>query len=257
MHGRRQSLHGHHLIWDASPSDDAQVDLDADAGRFSVAKQYTLQLRLDCDSAEPCIADGDSVETVLTLGSALDLSGLQSTVHIRTEVESLVSCQRSKAWVERELRTIPLSGTLVVRLRVNDADNLAVKQTRAEVEFRFNGRLLAVQWTKGSNEYMALVPADLTQQAGEYELLVNATTAWNETSRQQVGCELLRYTYTVSSGLIVYCLQSLGGPRPFVRSSYTSQVLHPCRGGPDAADHSGFSRIGDGPHGGSVGFDRS
>jgi hypothetical protein len=43
----------------------------------------------------------------------------------------------------------------------------------------------------------------------------------------------------------------------FVTGYCTSQVLHPCRGGPDAADHSGLSRIGDGPHGGSVGFDRS
>jgi hypothetical protein len=114
MHGRRQSLHGHHLLWDASPSDEPQVDLDADAGRFSVAKQYTVQLRLDCDRAQqPCIADGDSVETVLTLGSALDPDGLRSTVRILTEVESLLSCQSSTAWIGHELRSVPVSGSLV------------------------------------------------------------------------------------------------------------------------------------------------
>ena len=166
MHGRRQSLHGHHLIWDASPSDDAQVDLDADVERFSAAKQYSVQLRLDCDHAQPCIADGDSVETVLTLGSALDPSGLRSTVRIRTEVESLLSCQSSTAWIEHELRSVPASGSLVdavpistpilVHLLAKDVDDLNVNLTRAEIYVQFDGRSVPMQWSRGSHEYVAV-----------------------------------------------------------------------------------------------------
>jgi Ca2+/Na+ antiporter len=42
---------------------------------------------------------------------------------------------------------------------------------------------------------------ELTARAGEFELVVSASSAWNETAGQVTSCELLRRTITVKEGL--------------------------------------------------------
>ena len=61
----------------------------------------------------------------------------------------------------------------------------------------FGNQAISVQWSRGSNEYVAVVPAELTRQPGRYDLVVNATNSWNEMAGQATSCELLRRTVTV------------------------------------------------------------
>ena len=58
-----------------------------------------------------------------------------------------------------------------------------------------------MQWSRGSNEYVADGPAELTAQPGSYNLVVSASNAWNDTAGQAATCELLRRTITVKEGL--------------------------------------------------------
>jgi hypothetical protein len=87
-----------------------------------------------------------------------------------------------------------------LRLFANDADNLPVSFTRAEINLVFGGRNVPVQKIQGSNEYVADVPAERTAQPGVYDLVVSASNVWNETGPAP-SCELLRRTITVKEGL--------------------------------------------------------
>jgi hypothetical protein len=57
-----------------------------------------------------------------------------------------------------------------------------------------------MQWRgRGSNEYVADVPAELAAQPGLYDLVVTASDAWNETVGPITSCELLRRTIEVTA----------------------------------------------------------
>ena len=103
-------------------------------------------------------------------------------------------------WVEGGAQGVRASSAIVVRLRAVDVDALPIDQTRAEVEFRFGNQTVPVNWNRGSNEYVASVPAELTGQAGEYELVVTATHGWDEDANQQARCVLLRRKIRVDEG---------------------------------------------------------
>ena len=197
---RRLSLDGHHVLWVTPPSNDSQFDLDLERQLFSATKEYMLQLRLDCGGVQPCVADGDKVMTVLSIGDASSPSRQRVAVSITTEVAALVSCQRTMVWVEGGAQGVRASSAIVVRLRAVDVDALPIDQTRAEVEFRFGNQTVPVNWNRGSNEYVASVPAELTGQAGEYELVVTATHGWDEDAKQQARCVLLRRKIQVDEG---------------------------------------------------------
>jgi hypothetical protein len=65
---RQLSLHGHRLIWDAPPSSDSDgIVLDGAAKKLLDTKEYSVQLRVDCQGEQPCAADGDTIETVITV----------------------------------------------------------------------------------------------------------------------------------------------------------------------------------------------
>jgi hypothetical protein len=168
----RLSLDGHHLSWSTPPpANDSNIELDGDAERYAVTKQFAFQLGLDCHGkAGACVADGDTVETLVEVESG----SLRSTVRITTHVESLISCDHSKAWIEHGLESVPTSTAIRVHLEAYDVDILPISYTRAPVEFRFGSHLLPQRWDRGSNEYVAEVSADVTGQAGRYELVVVA-----------------------------------------------------------------------------------
>ena len=153
---QRMSMDGHHVIWQGTPpSADGAVDLSYDAGRFSSSKTFGLSIELNCKPGEPCVEDGDTVHTVVTAVAAFD--GLVSAVMIITTVESLVSCEHSTVWVDPDV--VPISTTIRVHFFANDVDKLPVSLTRAEINVGFGGRRIAVEWSRGSNEYVAQVPA--------------------------------------------------------------------------------------------------
>jgi hypothetical protein len=193
-------LHGFSLLWDVPPSEDAEVELDGGTRQFTALKSYKYQLRLDCGKKQPCIADGDMVETLMQIGTPLDSSSMRSEVRFVTEVEALVSCQRTRVWVDGGAPSVQASSAIGVRLRAVDVDALPIDQTRAEVEFRFGNRTVPVNWNRGSNEYVASVPPELTGQAGEYELVVTAMHGWDEDANQQARCVLLRRKIQVDEG---------------------------------------------------------
>jgi hypothetical protein len=192
------SLDGHHVVWSSlPPANDSEIELDGAAKRYAATKEFGLQLSLDCDGEVPCVADGDTVETVLEVASKSG-SGVRSAVRIVTLVQSRISCDHSRAWIEYELQSVSTSTAMRVHLEAYDVDSLPIAYNRAPVEFRFGSHLLPQRWDRGSNKYVAEVSADLTETAGLYELNVTAVDGWSN-RRQTVGrCELLRRSIEVT-----------------------------------------------------------
>jgi hypothetical protein len=187
------SLNGHHIVWSTvPPANDSAFELDGEAKQYAANKEYALQLGLDCHGAGACVADGDTVETVLELASELDKGGVRSAVRITTLVEALISCDHSKARIDFDLESVSTSTAMRVHLEVYDVDMLPVSHNRAPVEFRFGSRLLPQRWNTGSNEYVAEVTADAAEDAGQYELVVTALNGWSNQTQTPGRCTLLR-----------------------------------------------------------------
>ena len=202
---RRMSLDGHHVIWKGIlPSEDSAVDLNAAAGKFSFSRTFELSIELNCTAGEPCVEDGDIVNTVVTAVSAVD--ALASEVKISATVESLVSCDHSSGWIEG-LKPHDDSVSTLFAIKVHfvarDCDGLPIKYTRAEFNVSFGNQGVPHAWKgRGSNEYAADVPAELTAQPGVYDLVVSASNAWNVNATvPATRCELLRRTIIVKEGL--------------------------------------------------------
>jgi hypothetical protein len=95
---RQLSLDGLHAEWQVvAPSDDGDVRLSASAGKFSETKNYTLAIYVDCSGAKPCVADGDMVTTVLTIGNATSPKGQRSQVRVNARILAVPSCKRSRS----------------------------------------------------------------------------------------------------------------------------------------------------------------
>jgi hypothetical protein len=197
------SMHGHHVIWDRPLSNDSQFTLDADTQKYVSTKSFAMQIRLDCKGQTPCIADGDMVKTVIEIGTASSSIYEHARVSIKTEVSSLLSCVHTRATariegLEPDSDSVPMSTRIRLRVLANDIDNLPVNFTRVAINLVLGGgQIIPMQWRRGSNEYVVDVPADITQQPGLFDLVLNASNAWNETSGQVASCELLRRTITV------------------------------------------------------------
>ena len=236
IHDQLLALHGFALLWDTPPSNDAEVRLNGDTSQFTAQNEYRFQLRLDCSGPDGkgrhCIADGDTVETVMHIGSPSDSSRMRSKVRFITEVEALVSCELSKAWVERDVLNMPPRSSFRVRLTAVDVDGLDVTFSRAEIAFlwgpvvpspvssgRDRGRdnrslaALPVQWSRGSNEYTALVSEVLTEADGEYLLLVRVANGWSSANSSVQSCVLLERVINVipdrSQVILAGCLASV------------------------------------------------
>jgi hypothetical protein len=196
------SVHGHHLIWAAPPSTaSGGIPLNAEAQKFSGSTDLLFKLRLDCDGAQACIEDGDTVETVIAVGSPGSALDLEPEMRIVARVQSLLSCRHTRALIEPGLERLPISTRIRVRVFANDVDNLPVNFTRGEIHLGFSDHSIPMQWSRGSNEYAADVPADLTGQPGVYNLVLRASSAWNESAGQATSCELLRRAITVEEGI--------------------------------------------------------
>jgi hypothetical protein len=195
------SAFGQHVEWKLPPPAPTwHADLDGNQLKFADTSRHEFTVRLACDPSEPsCAADGDVITTIVEL-VAVDSAPnrLHSEVRVVTQVQPLLSCGHTLASIEPDSQSVSLSTAFRVQVLVHDVDNLPVVFTRAEVHLAFGGRNLPMQWSRGSNEYVADVPAELTRQPGVYVLVVNASNAWNETGS---SCELLRRTIMVNEGL--------------------------------------------------------
>jgi hypothetical protein len=93
-----------------------------------------------------------------------------------------------------------LSAPIRVRLLAKDVDGMSINFTRAEIHLAFGGWSVPMSWVnRGSNEYTADVPTELTAQPGLYALVVTASEAWSETAGQMTHCELLRRNVRIDS----------------------------------------------------------
>jgi hypothetical protein len=194
------SAFGLHIEWKLPPPASMwQADLDGSRLKFTDTSRHEFAVRLACDGSEQsCAADGDVVTTVVAVGSLA--SNLHSELRVETQVQSRLSCRNTQVRIEPDSEGVPSSTKIRVRVRVNDVDSLPVGFTRADIDLSFGGHTLPMQWSRGSNDYIADVPAALTKP-GRYDLIVSANNAWNETAGQVTSCELLRRTITAKEGL--------------------------------------------------------
>ncbi len=199
------SAFGLHLEWQQLPPPAMwRADLDGSQLKYAGTSRHEFTVRLECERSEhSCAADGDDVTTVVLLASNDSLSrSLRSEVRIVTNVQSLLSCKHTRAAVsiEPDFKSVPISSSIRVQVFAKDADNLPVSFTRAEISLKFGCRTIPMQWSRGSNEYVADVPAELTAQPGVYDLVVSASSVWNVT-KPASSCELARRTITVKEGV--------------------------------------------------------
>jgi hypothetical protein len=160
-----------------------------------VTKEYAFELGVDCHGEAACVADGDTIETVLELASD---DGLRSAVRITTVVHALISCDHSKIWIEYDLDRVPTSTEMRVHLEAYDVDKLPISSSQAPVEFRFDSQLLSQRWSAGSNEYLAEVTADATSKVGRYELVVTALNGWSNDGQSAGRCIMWHRSIEVS-----------------------------------------------------------
>jgi hypothetical protein len=212
------SLDGHHIVWSTvPPANDSEIELNSGTKQYVATKEYAFQLGLDCRGEAACVADGDTVETVVEVYSQL-AGGVRSAVRITTLVQSLISCDHnnSKAWIEYGLESVSTSTAMRVFLEAYDVDNLPISFNRAPVEFRFGPQLkslpqrwiyvaevpqlksLPQRWNRGSNLYVAEVSADATENSGQYELEVIALNGSSNHGQSIGPCILLHRSITVS-----------------------------------------------------------
>ncbi len=118
------------------------------------------------------------------------------------QVQSLVSCRHTRAGVhiKPNAESVPIATLIRVHLFAKDVDDLNISFTRAEISLGFGDQTIPMQWSRGSNQYVADVPAELIAQPGRYDLVVRANDVWDETGPAP-SCELLRRRIIVQEGL--------------------------------------------------------
>ena len=203
------SAFGVHIKWQQlPPAPTWHTRLDGSSLKFVDTSRHEFTVRLACDRGEQsCASDGDVITTVVQLVGGIVAEGslpsnLYSEVRVVVQVQSLVSCRHTRAGVHIEPNTesVPIATLIRVRLFAKDVDDLPISFTRAEISLGFGDHTIPMQWTRGSNQYVADVPAELAAQPGRYDLVVRANDAWNETGPAP-SCELLRRTIIVQEGL--------------------------------------------------------
>ena len=207
------SAFGLHLEWKLPPAPTWRADLDGSQLKFAHTSRHEFTVRLECVRGEQsCAADGDDITTIVQLASPQD-GRLKSEVRVLTQVQSLLSCLHTRATtrIEPDSASVPISTPIHVHLFATDVDNQPVNFTRAEISLRFGGKHIPMQWSRGSNKYMANVTGEFTAQPGVYDLVLSASNTWSKTG-PATSCVLLRRTITVEEGLNTnYILAGAGG----------------------------------------------
>ena len=191
--------------------------LDAARQLYSAVIQHAFTLSLKCpvnatttggtsDNSATCPQDGDTIETTISMTpqAGNGTPRMPAEVRVEVEVQAAISCECTQPTVRiianMDLDSLLPSARFSVNILAFDADNLAVRFTRANISVMFGTQPIYVQWNRGSNEYVADVAAEAAEalaQPGRYDLVVSASDAWNEAAGQTTSCELLRRTMRV------------------------------------------------------------
>lgn len=144
---RQYSLNGHHVVFSVPMASDSIFEFSRKEQMFALTKEFEMQLHLDCEDAEPCVADGDVVTTLVETGTASNPSSQRSKVSVITEVVSLIACEKSSvSVVGGVVDAIATEVPIRLLLEAFDVDGLPIRFNRLETDFRFGQHLLPVQW---------------------------------------------------------------------------------------------------------------
>jgi hypothetical protein len=194
-----QELDGHRIIWEPPPSALTTLDLNRQARRFSDQKLYRARISIACNRNQVpsnCAADGDIIETIVTTGT----EAVPTAVTIRAQVQAIVSCDNSKVELQPTDNYVPKSSDIRVIVKAMDVDNMPVGYTRGDIRFQWNNGYFPYSWERGSNTYVADVPAALTDKPGTYLLTVTVRNGWvNVLGGTKDMCVLLQKKVYVQS----------------------------------------------------------
>jgi hypothetical protein len=132
-------------------------DMDQHALKYSASKAQTLRINANCTADQPCVSDGDTIDTELSL-DAPD-GGAPVKVKIRTVIESILSCDNSRVLALPADIIVSRATRIRLKFFANDVEDAPVRYTRGEVQFRWAGKSFAAVWVPGRNEYVADVPS--------------------------------------------------------------------------------------------------
>ena len=111
--------------------------LDAANQQYSAVVEHAFTLALQCapnatdgpaGNGTTCSQDGDTIETTIYITSQTGSTTADepTAVRISTEVEAALSCENSVAWVDGDLESVMVSGSLRLHVLALDADKLPI-----------------------------------------------------------------------------------------------------------------------------------
>jgi hypothetical protein len=180
-------------------------------------KQYAFRIGLDCHGEAACVADGDTVETVIEVASDSVGGGVRSAVRITTLIQALASCNHSVAVIMQldgsSKTAVPVTDSLYsntalvfIDLRVIDADGIPIRVSQpASIVFWGSddgsaNQIVPTRPAEGGsrgNRYTAGIEASLRGAPGSYRLQVLLKNAWNEALGAVSECVLLEQVVQV------------------------------------------------------------
>ena len=199
----RLSLDGLHAEWQGNaPSGDAAVELSATAGKFSETKVYQLVIYADCTGTQPCAADGDTIDTVLTIGNASSPEGQRSQVLVSARIQAVPSCSRSTAALVASAGQVdPSTESVRLEAQLLDVDALPITVSSPKVIVVWANKTFPLERTvAGSSRFSWEIPASLRREPGRYAYNVLVEEAWDEVERAKARCSLLEGTLYVGKG---------------------------------------------------------
>ena len=196
------ALAGVHAEWqDVAPSADTAVDLDAADGRFAETRLYKLIVHADCSGTQPCVADGDTIETVFQVGSTTGPKGQYSHMRVSTQIQALPSCRLSTARLQGPAAVDPSTDVLRLEASLVDVDNLPIGVSSPKAYAIWNNGTFPLERDKlGSNLFGWEIPSGLRREPGLYPYKVYLEWAWDEVLRAKVRCMLHEGTVNVAKG---------------------------------------------------------
>jgi hypothetical protein len=203
------SLNGFHLVWlGEAPSGDSVVELNAGIGLFRSTREYSLVMYANCSDEELCVADGDTVETVLTVqGDSNDSDS--SGASISSEVLAVGSCQWSKAWAEPSFSRLPPLARLRFRIQIADVDNLPVFRNVPSVLLvadapygetygdSVTAASIANSSVEAAAELIAYTPDEVMRQTGPHVMRIYLRQGWDHKRGARADCMLLEHRIEV------------------------------------------------------------
>jgi hypothetical protein len=230
------ALAGLHAEWrGVAPSADNGFELSAADGRFSESKVFNLTVSANCSGTLPCVADGDTIQTVFTIGSATSPARHYTGMKISTQIKSLPSCDLSMARLQGPATVDPSTDILSLEASLLDVDNMPIGVSSPKVTAIWNNETFFLERdAPRSNRFRWEIPSSLRREPGLYTFHVLLELGWDEVLRAKGRCKLLEGTVNVAKGFdtkwvlvgSIICALILVGVALFVVHRYREQLMN-------------------------------